>query len=1742
MTTLRKPFKKTALAIAAMLVVGVAPMEQAVGASCTWNPLAGNWNNPAAWSCGVVPGSADSATIGAARTVTINDPRAINTLVNAGSVNIDASVFTLQGGGSTTNTGTINVGSAVTAALQVQGGHNIDNTGGVINIANGSVVNQFGSAITGGTINSSGTGALVAFGSGSNFLNGVTLNGRLDLASNGGIERVSGGMVLNGTVEIGANAIFATQGNQTISGSGSIVFTDANGSNRFNLEAGDLVIGAGITVRGNTGTFGGQSFLGGAATLTNNGTIKADVAGGTITLAANGGITNNGVLAAQNGGTLLLNSNIQGNVGSQILANAGSSVVQNGITISGAVTAVGTGNFRASSSGSNFFDAVTLSGGLDLASAQGIERVTNGLTLNNATINIGANSILAPQGNQTIGGTGSIVFADNNGSNRFNLEAGVLTIGPNVTVRGNTGTIGGQSFVGGAASLINNGTISADVAAGTITLAVNSGITNNGTLSALNGGTLLLNNNVANTAGAQILVGAGSTVLQNGVTLTGALNVAGAGIFRASASGSNFFDAVAFSGALDLAGVQGIERVTNGLTLNNATINIGANSVLAPQGNQTIGGTGSIVFADANGSNRFNVEAGDLVLGAGVTVRGNTGTIGGQGFVGGAATLTNQGLISADVSGGNISVGVSGALINQGVMQAQNGGQLTLNAGGGYDNSAGTLLAGAGSVVLFNGATVTGGNLNGSGSGVFKASASAANFLNGVVLNGVLDMASGQGIVRTSAGGMVINGTINIGANSILAPQGDNTFSGTGSIVFADNNGSNRFLVEAGNLILGPGLTVHGNTGTIGGQGFVGGAATLTSNGSINADGGGIISIGIAGALTNNGLMRAQNGTLAINNALTGTGSLQVDSTGVMNLSNAANSQGKLIMGAAGSVLNIGTQNLTINNDYTNLGAGTGNSFDRRAGVNGAGLILAGGNAAQAITGSGVTNGNTANATLTLGNVRVGSTTFNYQVANTGNAGPSLRGAIQTSVNGASLNDARLSGAGATASNYNTGAPGGNSGDLGVTFTAANAGALAPLSGQVLNLRSNFGNIADQKLNIVLAGGAAAYNAAVGNAASPVQVANQRTGGSNTAAVLVTNSAPAGSFSEDLNASVASVSGAATGSGSITGRLAGTNNTGLGAISVGVNTASAGAKTGGVTLAYQTAGAVNGVGNGLGTASVGSQPVTVNGNVYLMAAGAIQTAALNFGTVQVNQLVTQNLVIRNTAVGAAGFVEDLNASFGASSGVGAGLISGSGSLNGILALTNSTAANGAMTVSVNTSAAGVVGGAIAVNYSTAGAVNGVSNGLDTAGVGSDSYGVIGTIQAVGNVISQASPLVNNPAINFGSMRVGAAAPTANVSVTNVATVAPQAALNASISSGGAPVTASGSFNLLVPGATSTNQLTVGLSTTVAGNFTGANAGSATIAFVSDAANVGNCAPNCQLDLASQQVSVSGKVYTPAIALVNTPSVDFGIVHKGDVLAAKNVSVSNNAAAGGLNDTLRGTISGGPAPFSAAGTLAGVAAQGTDASSFSIGLSTAAAGVFNGTATAAFASHDADLADLDLGTSTIALKGQVNNFAVTTLTHTGAGAFSAAGHTYTLDFGNIVLGSGDLTSGLAVLNDVIGLADLLSGDFDIAGVGAGFTLNGFGSFANLIAGDAFGGLSVVFASNVQGAFLSSLVLHSKGSNASGFIGQLDDTTLVLRGSVNAVGAVPEPGTYVLMFAGLLVVVGTARRRLRAQAAA
>ena len=174
---------------------------------------------------------------------------------------------------------------------------------------------------------------------------------------------------------------------------------------------------------------------------------------------------------------------------------------------------------------------------------------------------------------------------------------------------------------------------------------------------------------------------------------------------------------------------------------------------------------------------------------------------------------------------------------------------------------------------------------------------------------------------------------------AVRAPTTASTFDGNGTTTFA------------------AGTTVRGHSGLIGGQINVGGTQTLVNNGTINAElAGGTISFSDS-ALVNNNLVRAQAGTMNVGVALSGTGTLQVDSTGAMNLAAGAKTQGQLVMGAAGAALNLNTGNLTITGDYTNVGAGSGNAFNRRAGVTGTGQIVAGANAAQVITGAGVSNG-----------------------------------------------------------------------------------------------------------------------------------------------------------------------------------------------------------------------------------------------------------------------------------------------------------------------------------------------------------------------------------------------------------------------------------------------------------------------------------------------------------------------------------------------------------------------------------------------------------------------------------------------------------------------------------------------------------------------------------------------------------------------------------------------------------------
>jgi hypothetical protein len=338
---------------------------------------------------------------------------------------------------------------------------------------------------------------------------------------------------------------------------------------------------------------------------------------------------------------------------------------------------------------------------------------------------------------------------------------------------------------------------------------------------------------------------------------------------------------------------------------------------------------------------------------------------------------------------------------------------------------------------------------------------------------------------------------------------------------------------------------------------------------------------------------------------------------------------------------------------------------------------------------------------------------------------------------------------------------------------------------------------------------------------------------------------------------------------------------------------------------------------------------------------------------------------------------------------------------------------------------------------------------------------------------------------------------------------------------------------LAPGKTNST----GLSVTLDNSSAGAKSGTATVQFQSDGTGIDGGAP---VNNGSQVVTVTGNVYTPAVAsVVTTSPIDFGIVHVNDPTQTRSVTVQNGAAATALNDGLVGNISAGGAPFSGSGTIAAPGlAPGASSSALQVNLATGTAGIFAGTANLALASHDAELADLPLSTSPLTLNAQVNNFAALAFEQTGGqGSLSGGGTSFDLDFGNVPQGSSQEAM-LAILNDNPladqAFTDLLSTDGD--GSMGPFRLTGC-SVSDLPGGVSQGGCDAFFDTSDLGNFQDAFSFPVESSNSSGYDQVIGDVTLTLEGSIGPVTSTPEPGSITVLASGLGVLLLAVRRRRR-----
>ena len=471
------------------------------------------------------------------------------------------------------------------------------------------------------------------------------------------------------------------------------------------------------------------------------------------------------------------------------------------VTIGTASAAVVLANNQTGSFGtlalSNSGDSLTVDNNAELEASGNI---SNAGTI---TMSAGGNSTqLYLENSLTLSGTGTLNLNSSN-SQYTGLVNGVagstLTTSSNIT---GAGTVGN-----GALNLVNSGTINANMSG--LNLVVNPDTcgtcasTNTGTLEATGGATLTLSGGTWTQTGAgEITAAASSTVnLTNSVSITGGtLSTTGSGVVSNAANQTVILTNVTNTGTYQIQN-NGATAISGTLT-NNGTITMEAGgnvTELYLTGNTTLSGSGTVNL------NTTNNQWTGYINGAAGTVLTNQSNITGWGTVGnGAVEISNasNGVINSNLSGGNIFLNpyTSTASTNAGLMEATNGGTLTMSNG--TWTNTGTIQAATGSsVVLQSNVSITGGTLESTGTGTVISGANQDVFLTGLTLAGTFDIQNND---ATEINGTITNnGVINLQATGnstglyvTNVGSGSATLTGSGSIVLGTGAG-NQFMGRA---------------------------------------------------------------------------------------------------------------------------------------------------------------------------------------------------------------------------------------------------------------------------------------------------------------------------------------------------------------------------------------------------------------------------------------------------------------------------------------------------------------------------------------------------------------------------------------------------------------------------------------------------------------------------------------------------------------------------------------------------------------------------------------------------------------------------------------------------------------------------------------------------------------------------------------------------------------------------------
>ena len=811
--------------------------------------------------------AADTTLAGTGQTVLGNRAQNIIASSSGNRILTIAAGHTVRGGGNlgSTSYGAINLVNKGTVLADAAGGMRLytgsfDNTGGTVQVTDGSFLVLSSGSLSGGTVQ--GTGA--AYLSGSGVYRDTTLAGNLKINNSDSLQ-VAGTLTNTGVFNIagsGSVTLMNLAADTTLAGTGQTVLGD-RAQNFIASSSGNrtLTIGSGHTVRGG-GNLGSTSY--GAINIVNQGTILADAAtagmrlyvgsfdnsAGTVQVAA--GTTLNHSAGALSGGTL------QSLGAGATLAGSGSfsqAVLQGGFNLLGGVyTDITLRDANTLGNGGSIGVAGTLTntGSLSLAS-------TGGVTL----MNLAADTTLAGTGQTVLGNRAQNIIASSSGNR-------ILTIAAGHTVRGG-GNLGSTSY--GAINLVNKGTVLADAAGG---MRLYTGSFDN------TGGTVQV------TDGSFLVLSSGS--LSGGtVQGTGAAYLSGSGVYRDTTLAGNLkinnSDSLQVAGTLTNTGVFNIAG-SGSVTL----MNLAADTTLAGTGQTVLGDRAQNFIASSSGNRT-------LTIGSGHTVRGG-GNLGSTSY--GAINIVNQGTILADAASG------MSAYVD------------TIN------NAGGTLQVATGSRFALTGGALSGGSLQGvsgariSGGGVFSnfqltgalsvGNSDLANIAGTVTNDGVLSVDSTSGVTRLYLAG---DTTLKGSGQTVLGASGNNHLASTSSSATL-TIGSGHTVRGGGNL----GSISYGainliNQGTILADAATGMSAYV---GTFNNAGGTL-------QVANNSRFTLAGGTLS-GGSLHGTSGARIGGGGVFSnfqLTGALSVGNSDLANIAGTITNDGVLSIDSNSGVTRL-------------------------------------------------------------------------------------------------------------------------------------------------------------------------------------------------------------------------------------------------------------------------------------------------------------------------------------------------------------------------------------------------------------------------------------------------------------------------------------------------------------------------------------------------------------------------------------------------------------------------------------------------------------------------------------------------------------------------------------------------------------------------------------------------------------------------------------------------------